>query len=101
MNKAQQGHGAHKGEGHSIQGPCAPSEHLVVDNRPLKPSVTSLNKPTLALADLRGRQGCMPPWGPNSFKFMQFMGKKWPNNSFFWELAPPPRENPGSATDLY
>ena len=23
------------------------------------------------------------PGGPNSFNFMQFLGKKWPNNSFF------------------
>ena len=44
----------------------------------------------------------MPPTGgPNSFNFMQFLGKDLPNNSFLHpplELAPPPRGNPGSAT---
>ena len=29
-----------------------------------------------------------PPWGPNFFNFMQFLG-------------PPPRGNPGSATDHF
>ena len=32
------------------------------------------------------RQGHTPTLGPNSFIFMQFFGKIWPNNS----LAPPP-----------
>ena len=55
----------------------------------------------LAVADLRGAQGiCAPPGGPNSFNFMQFMGKF--GKIICWrppgELAPPPRGNPGSAT---
>ena len=40
--------------------------------------------------------------GPNSFNFMQFWGKNWPNNSFshpHLELVhPSPQGNPGSAT---
>ena len=28
-----------------------------------------------SVADLRGCEGCTPPWGPNSFNFMQFLGK--------------------------
>ena len=53
-----------------------------------------------ALADLRGRMGRAPPGGPNSFNFMQFLGKfgkivccRPPGG-----LALPPRRNPGSAT---
>ena len=44
-----------------------------------------------------------PPGGPNSFNFMQFLGKF--GKIVCWrppspgELAPPPRGNPGSATD--
>ena len=42
------------------------------------------------------------PWGPNSFNFMQFLGKF--GKIVCWrppgELAPPPRGNPGSATGL-
>ena len=44
-----------------------------------------------------------PPSGPNSFNFMQFLVEKWLNNSFSHlplELPPPPRGNPGSATDV-
>ena len=41
-----------------------------------------------------------PPWGPNSFNFMQFFGKF--GKFVCWhppgELAPPPWGNPGSAT---
>ena len=42
-----------------------------------------------------------PPGGPNSFNFMQFLGKF--GKIVCWrpppgELAPPPRGNPGSAT---
>ena len=40
-------------------------------------------------------EGCEPP-GPNSFNFMQFIGKIWQNLM----LAPPPRGNTGSATAL-
>ena len=45
-----------------------------------------------------------PPGGPNSFNFMQFLGKF--GKIVCWrpppgELAPPPRGNPRSATDLY
>ena len=45
-----------------------------------------------AVADLRGRQGC--PRGQNSFIYRQKNCKIIP----IWELAHPPRENPGSAT---
>ena len=44
------------------------------------------------------------PRGPNSFIFMQFMTKKLQRNRLahlFWELAHPPRENPGSVTAAY
>ena len=53
-----------------------------------------------AVADLRGRKGRAPPWGPNSFNFMQFweLLAKWYVGAPR-ELAPPPRGNPGSATD--
>ena len=42
-----------------------------------------------------------PPLGLNSFIFMQFWGIFWPKNRLappVWGLAPPPLENPGSAT---
>ena len=39
------------------------------------------------------------PQGPNSFIFMQFSAKNLQNNPI-WELAQPPRENPGSATGI-
>ena len=47
----------------------------------------------------------LPLWGPNSFIFMQFSGKKLQNNRLahpLWELArpPPPEENPGLVTTL-
>ena len=42
-----------------------------------------------------GGEGRAPP-GPNSFNFMQFIGKIWQNRM----LALPPRGNPGSATAL-
>ena len=56
------------------------------------------------VADLRGAQGTRaPPGGPNSFNFMQFLGKF--DKFLCWrppgELAPPPRGNPGSATVTY
>ena len=42
------------------------------------------------------------PGGPNSFNFMQFLGKF--DKLVCWhppgELAPPPRGNPGSATEV-
>ena len=44
-----------------------------------------------------------PPRGPNSFNFMQFWGKFGKNRMLApppGELAPPPRGNPGSATEL-
>ena len=48
------------------------------------------------------RKGRAPPGGPNSFNFMQFLGKF--GKIVCWrppgELAPPPRGNPGSATDI-
>ena len=52
-----------------------------------------------------GRQGRAPPpppLGPNSFIFMQFLGKFGQNNRLApppWGLAPPRLGNPGSATD--
>ena len=54
-----------------------------------------------AVADLGGRRGRAPPppGGPNSFNFMQFLGKF--DKFVCWcpgELAPPPRGNRGSAT---
>ena len=49
------------------------------------------------MADLRGARG------PNSFNFMQFLGKF--GKIVCWrppgKLAPPPRGNPGSATVDY
>ena len=49
-----------------------------------------------------GARDACPPGGPNSFDFMQFFGKF--GNFVCWrppgELAPPPRGNPGSATDM-
>ena len=54
----------------------------------------------LSVADLRGQGTRAPPGGPNSFDFMQFLGNFY--KMICWhppgELAPPPRENPGSAT---
>ena len=54
----------------------------------------------IAVADLRGARETPP--GPNSFNFMQFLGKF--GKFVCWrppgELAPPPRGNPGSATVL-
>ena len=53
------------------------------------------------MADLRGARPSRPP-GPNSFNFMQFLGKF--GKIVCWhppgELAPPLPGNPGSATDL-
>ena len=51
----------------------------------------------------KGAQGMRaPPGGPNSFNFMQFLGNF--GKIVCWrppgELAPPPRGNPGSATEL-
>ena len=54
------------------------------------------------MADLRGHEGRTPPGTPNSFNFMQLMGKI--GKILCWrpfppgEMAPPPRGNPGSAT---
>ena len=36
-----------------------------------------------------GRQGCMPPWGPNSFIFMQFLAKIWKIIAILGVGAPP------------
>ena len=45
----------------------------------------------------------MPPRGPNSFNFMQFLGNF--GKIICWhpprELVPPPRGNPGFATVVY
>ena len=57
------------------------------------------------LADLGGRASPPSSLGPNSFNFMQFSVKIWPNNRLAptpWKLAPPPPPclgNPGFATD--
>ena len=52
------------------------------------------------VADLHSKILDAPPGGPNSFNFMQFLGKF--GKIICWrppgELAPPPRGNPGSAT---
>ena len=57
-----------------------------------------------AVADLRGggREGCVPPRGPKFFQFHAVFGKIWQNRMLAppGELAPPPRGNPGSATDM-
>ena len=44
-----------------------------------------------------------PPWGPKFFQFHAVFGKIWQNRMLApppGELAPPPRGNPGSATDF-
>ena len=52
------------------------------------------------MADLHSKILDAPPRGPNSFNFVQFLGKF--GKIVCWrppgELAPPPRGNPGSAT---
>ena len=35
-----------------------------------------------------GARDARPPGGPNSFNFMQFLGKNWPNNSLFYSWRP-------------
>ena len=50
------------------------------------PEARGANPKGGALADLRGRQGRVPPLGPDSFIFMQFSVKIWPND----RLVPPP-----------
>ena len=48
------------------------------------------------------REGRTPPGGPNSFNLMQFLrnfGKIVCRSPPSGELAPPPRGNPGSATE--
>ena len=55
---------------------------------------------TFSLADPRGRQGRPPP-GSKFFHFHAVFGKKICKIPRTWELAPPPRENPGSTTGLY
>ena len=48
-----------------------------------------------------GRQGrAPPPGGPNSFIFMQFSAKMWKIIAILGVGAPPPGENPGSATGM-
>ena len=49
-----------------------------------------------------GREGRTPPPGrPNSFDFMQFSGKFGVFTPPLEGSRPPPRENPGSATDVF
>ena len=55
------------------------------------------------MADLHSKiLDARPPGGPNSFNFMQFLGKF--GKIVCWhppgELAPPPRGNPASATEV-
>ena len=55
------------------------------------------------MANLKGALGTPPPPGSKFFKFYAVLGENWLNNSFSHpplELAPPPRRNPGSATDI-
>ena len=50
----------------------------------------------------RPRTCVSPPWGPNSFIFIQFSAKNLKNNRLahqFWGLLS--QENPGSATGFY
>ena len=57
----------------------------------------------LAVAHWRiqgGGRDARPPWGPNSFIFMQFSAENLQNNPNLG-LGAPPRENPGSATVWY
>ena len=53
------------------------------------------------MADLRGGARDARPRGPNSFNFMQFLGKF--GEIVCWrppgKLGPPPRGNPGSGSD--
>ena len=54
-----------------------------------------------ALADLGGAWGThAPPGRPNSFDFMQFSGKFGVFTPPLEGSRPPPRENPGSATEM-
>ena len=48
-----------------------------------------------------GREGRAPPLGSKFFQFHAVFGKFWQNRMLAppGELAPPPRGNPGSATD--
>ena len=56
---------------------------------------------SFALADPGGAPGTRaPPGGPNSFIFMQFLAKNWKIIALLGVGAPPPGENPGSATGL-
>ena len=51
-----------------------------------------------SLADPRGgARDARPPWGPNSFIFMQFSAKMWKIIAILG-VGAPPGENPGSAT---
>ena len=59
---------------------------------------------TLSSGGSKGGTGdACPPGGPNSFNFMQFLGKF--GKIVCWcppgELVPPPQGNPGSATAVY
>ena len=51
------------------------------------------------MADLRGgARDARPPWGPKFFHFHAVFGQKNRFAHTLGELAPPPGENPGSAT---
>ena len=54
-----------------------------------------------AVADLHSKiLDARPPRGSKFFQFHAVFGKIWQNRMLAppWELAPPPRGNPGSAT---
>ena len=61
----------------------------------IKPSVAFI----VSLADLRGPQG--RPGGSKFFHFhAELLWQKIYKIIGFWELAPPPQENPGSTTEI-
>ena len=55
----------------------------------------------MSAADLTGDARDAPPPGPKFFQFHAVFGKIWQNRMLVPpdELAPPPRGNPGSATE--
>ena len=55
------------------------------------------------MADLRGgaRDARPPPLGAQILSFSCSFQQKSRKIIGYWELAPPPGENPGSATDIY
>ena len=66
--------------------------------------VVGIGVSVCAVADLRGgARDAGPPPGSKFFQFHAVFGKLWQNRMLApspGELAPPPRGNPGSATDV-